>query len=240
VTVRVEQFGEWWAVVSGDGPVRTPMGTPVVSRHRALAEEVAADVARHGTDPTARTTTFSLQASYLDFGLRVKREVLEENTAAIWPDDLFVQRPADPAPALALAALWGTIELDRAGFRNALRRASLRQVMAAMTAGAVLRSAVVGYLVVTTDRELTPLARGACGRFFDALRRRTTAGEGALRPGAGPARHVPSGMDDAYCEESCSAGAAAPGDPFRARCALYPLVDKLRRWAAFPEEAVKG
>src|SRR5512137_3000459 len=117
------------------------MCTPLVNSHRSLIEEVAADVARWGNDPTAKTTTFSLQASYLDFGLRVRREVLEENTAALWPDDLFVQRPSDPRLAAALAVHWGPADpaLDRAGFRASLRGLSLRGLVATMTAGQVLR-----------------------------------------------------------------------------------------------------
>lgn len=229
----VAQVGDWFAVVTPGGPVRTPMGTPVVSRHRALAEEVAADVARWGDDPTARTTTFSLQASYLDFGLRVRREVMEENTAAIWPDDLFVRRPEDPRLAAALAALWGPAGRDRAGFRQGLRALSLRQVVAAMTAGQVLRSAVLGCEVVTTARDLVPLARGACGRHHEALARSM----GIEPPSDAGRRHVPSEPDEEACARCCAdpAGPAAPS--FVRGCALLPLLEKLRRWAAFPDEA---
>src|SRR5512138_2591217 len=153
--VSVQQLADWYAVVTPEGPVRTPMGTPMVSRHLALAEEVAADVARWGADPTAKTTSFSLQASYLDFGLRVRREVLEENTTAIWPDDLFVQRPPEPRLAAALVPLWGPRgDLDRPAFRESLRALGLRRLLACMTAGQVLRSAVLGREVVTTDRDL--------------------------------------------------------------------------------------
>jgi hypothetical protein len=238
MTVEVTQVGEWFAVVSGGAPVRTPMGTPVVSRHRALAEEAAEDVERYGTDPTAKTTTFSLQASYLDFGLRVKREVLEENTAAIWPDDLFVRRPADPELVVTLEALWGKVELDRAGFRGALRGATLRQVMAAMTAGQVLRSAVLGWIVVSTDRDLVPLTLGACGRHFSSVRARAERGTELMDAG-GAVRHEPTGMDGDYCAGTCCADGGGADDAFAARCALHPLLDKLRRWAAFPEEVEK-
>jgi hypothetical protein len=211
------------------------MGTPVVSRHRALIDEVATDVARWGIDPTAKTTTFSLQASYLDFGLRVKREVLEENTAAIWPDDLFALRPAAPALAEALRTLWPDPEPDRAAFRESLRALTLRQLIAAMTAGQVLRSALLGREVATTSRDLIPLTRGACGRFYDALQARTPPG--AVAP---TRRHVPTQLDDAYCGGVCCAPGAGPDAAFPARCALYPLLDGMRRWASFPEEVAKG
>jgi hypothetical protein len=239
MAVEVTPIGEWFAVVSGGAPVRTPMGTPVVSRHRPLAEEVAADVARYGVDPTAKTTLFSLQASYLDFGLRVKREVLEENTAAIWPDDLFVRRPADPELAVTLEALWGKPELDRPAFRGALRGATLRQLMATMTAGQVLRSAYLGWIAVTTDRDLVPLTLGACGRHFSAIRARAERGTGTI-DGGGTVRHEPTEMDGAYCAGVCCATGGGPDEAFPARCALHPLLDKLRRWAAFPEEVEKG
>jgi hypothetical protein len=232
MTVEVKQLGAWWAVVTGAEPLRTPMGTPVVSRHRALAEEVAADVARWGADPTAKTTTFSLQASYLDFGLRVKREVLEENTAAIWPDDLFVRRPEEPRLAAAVEALWGPPPaLDRAAFREALRALTLRQVVASMTAGHVLRSALLGWQVVTTARPLSPLARAACGHWLGGVARAA----GVDPVGAAARRHVPSDRDEGWCGR-CVGDAGADVAGFADGCALHPLLDKLRRWAAFPEE----
>jgi hypothetical protein len=235
MSASVQQLGEWFAVVTPEGPVRTPMGTPVVSRHRALAEEVAADVARWGADPTAKTSTLSLQASYLDFGLRVRREVLEENTAAIWPDDLFVQRPSDPGLAAALARLWGPCELDRPRFRDGLRGLSLRQLIASMTAGHVLRSAVLGREVVTTDRDLVPLTRGACARHCEALARAAGGDPSA----AVSRRHRPTEMDEGCCERCCRAVGGEVEASFRDRCALFPLLDKLRRWASFDEEPQK-
>lgn len=234
--VTVTQLGEWFAVVAPEGPVRTPMGTPVVSRHRALAEEVAVDASRWGADPTARTTTFSLQCSYLDFGLRVRREVMEENTAAIWPDDLFVRRPEDPGLAAALASLWGPLGLDRPRFRDALRSLTLRQVIAAMTAGQVLRSAVLGFVVITSARDLDPLVRGACGRHFEALARPL-----GVDPAAAVARrHVPTELDEAACAACCAVPGGPVGPSFDAGCALLPLFEKLRRWAAFPDEGRQG
>ncbi len=219
--VHVERAGGFWVVKDGDAPVRTPGGTPLVSRHRALLDEVAADVARWGPDPTRKTTTLSLQASYLDFGIPVRREVLEENTASIWPDDLLVHRPRG-AEGAALLALWGPPGPDRVAFRDALRALTLRQLMATRTAGRVLHSAALGLRVVCSADGLAPLAVGACGVRF---------------PGA---RHVPTERDEPFCDGPCRAAAPAgvPGDAaaFQDRCALLPLLDKMRRWAAFPEE----
>jgi hypothetical protein len=237
MTAEVKQLGAWWAVVTGEAPLRTPMGTPVVSRHRALAEEVAADVGRWGADPTAKTTTFSLQASYLDFGLRVKREVLEENTAAIWPDDLFVRRPEDARLAAVVAGAWGPPPaLDRAAFREALRALTLRRLVASMTAGHVLRSAVLGWRVVTTPDPLEPAARAACGRWLGGV----ALAAGLDPAGAAARRHVPTGLDEPFCARCVAAPAGGSVEGFAARCALHPLLDKLRRWAAFPEETAQG
>jgi len=205
--LRIAPAGDWLVLLDGEEPLRTPRGTPVVSRHRALLEEVAADVDRWGADPTAKTTTWSLQASYLDFGMRVKRAVLEENTAAIWPDDVFAAR---------------SVDLDRDAFRESLARATLRQLMAAMTAGHVLRSAVLGLRIVGTGDDLVPLSRGACARVTPS------------------ARHTPTDRDEPYCAEECCGATVVDPDRFRARCALFPLLDKLRRWSAFPEEVEKG
>ncbi len=224
--IQAKRLEGWWVVASGDDPVRTPAGTPVVSHHRELIDEVAADVARYGADPTAKTTMYSLQASYLDFGIPVRREALEENTASIWPDDLFIHRPASPAQQAALLGLWGGVDLDRAAFREALRKLTLRQLMATMMAGNVLRTAVLGLRVVTTGADLVLLARGACGRYFTSL-------------GGASGRHEPTDMDDAYCSGICCAGEVNDPEGFRQRCALHPLLDRMRRWCAFPEEVEK-
>ena len=234
--VQVQRLEDWWVVVAGEEPVRTPAGTPVVSHHRELIDEVAADIAKYGSDPTAKTTMYSLQASYLDFGIPVKREALEENTASIWPDDLCVHRPASPEYDMPLLALWGRIDLDRAGFRDALRKLTLRQLMATMTAGQVLRTAVLGLKVVTTDRELVPMAMGACDRYFTSLGKGMTLSKGYWQVGGSSGRHSPTDMDKTYCSRTCCAGKVKDLAKFRERCALYPLFDKMRRWAVFPEE----
>jgi hypothetical protein len=238
--VNLRKSGEWWVVLDGDVPVRTPAGSPVVSRYRELIEEVARDVSRHGVDPTTRTTTYSLQASYLDFGIPVKRKALEENTASIWPDDLFVVRPVSPAFAAPLLALWGPPDLDRGAFREALRGLTLRQLMATMMAGNVLRSAVVGLRVVTTDADTLPLALGACERHFRWLGRGEAPEKGQVRIGGSTGRHRPSDMDEAYCATACCAEGAKDPREFRVRCALHPILDRMRRWASFPEEVEKG
>jgi hypothetical protein len=47
-------------------------------------------------------------------------------------------------------------------------------------------------------------------------------------------------MDEPYCTGTCLCSGGRPEASFGSRCALYPLLDKLRRWSAFPEEVEKG
>ena len=209
--LKLVRSGEWWALFDDDGPVRTPARMPVVSHHREILEEVASDVARWGRDPTTKTTAFSLQASYLDFGIPVQRRVLEENTFAIWPDDIFR----------------GEFGLDRDRFREALGRITLRQLVATMTAGHVLRSAVLGLHVVTGEDDLVPLTVAACGFSPEG------AGGSPVR-----GRHVPTDRDESFCL-ACRTGESPDPATFRSRCALFPLLATLRRWSAFPEEVEK-
>ncbi len=234
----VKMSGEWWVVQHAGEMLRTPGGTPVVSRFRELADEVAADVARFGPDPTAKGSTFSLQASYLDFGIPVRRDALEENTAAIWPDDLFVVRPALPEFAGPLLALWGPAPTDQAAFRAALRPLSRRQLMTVMMAGNVLRSAVLGLRVVTTADDLAPLARGACERSFVALGGGAVPERGQVRKEGSHGRFRPTDMDEATCVPCCG-GRDAGGERFRSGCALLELLARMRRFAGFPEETGK-
>jgi hypothetical protein len=236
--LSVRRSGDWWVLLDGEAPLRTPGGSPVVSRHRELAEEMAADVERHGADPMAKVSTFSLQASYLDFGIPVRREALEENAASIWPDDLLVVRPTRPAFAEPLLRLWGTPPTDRAAVRESLRALTLRQLMATLMAGNVLRSAALGVRVVTTDDDLAPLARGACERAFVALGAGEVPERGQVRKDGSKGRFRPVDMDETTCT-ACCAGAVPERERFLAGCAVASLLGILRRFAAWPEETAK-
>lgn len=78
------QFQDWFVPVNGKVPVTTPGGTPVVTHHRELAEQIIRDISATGTDPSARTNMFALQAGYIDFGLRVPRPQLEVPIIEQW------------------------------------------------------------------------------------------------------------------------------------------------------------
>lgn len=236
--LSVRRSGDWWVVFDGEAPLRTPGGSPLVSRFRDLVDSAATDVARHGADPMARVSTFSLQASYLDFGIPVRRDALEENAASIWPDDLLVVRPVQPAFAEPLLALWGPPPADRAAFRESLRGLTLRQLMSTLMAGNVLRSAVLGVRIAATADGLAPLARGACERSFVSLGAGAAPERGQVRKDGSMGRFRPADMDEDACA-ACCAGEVVEGERFLAACALIPLLGTMRRFGAWPEETAK-
>ncbi len=237
--VQVKRLEDWWVVMNGEKPVTTPAGTPVVSHHRELIDEVASDISRRGADPTSQATMYSLQASYLDFGLTVLRPALEENIEAIWPEDIFIQRPPSPEYSMPLRALWGPVAIDRPGFRKELQSLSLRQLMATMQAGNLLRSAVLGVKIAKGQEDLVPLVIGACDLFFTSIGRGINRGAGAINFGGSSGRYGPSDPDEAYCSQTCCSGKMKDRDVFRKRCGFYPVLDTMRRWAAYPEEIEK-
>jgi hypothetical protein len=234
MALQIQQFGDRFAIFDGDDPVLTPMMTPVHSRHRKLLEEVSRAIAKHGDDPEAAFSLYSLQASYLDFGLQVARAELERSVLQIWPDDYFVQRPPDPRLSMPLLALFGPIGMDRAGFAEVLERLRLRQLMSLMVAGRTLGSAVLALRAVEGGQPLTPLALGACARFFDKLVERSM-GDGCGGFGGETGRVDPWGADYEYCKRVCCSK-KGPGKTLDPRCPVLQKLETLRRFASFPEE----
>jgi hypothetical protein len=236
VEYSLGQLEDWFVPVKGKTPVRTPAGTPVVTHHRELAEQIVRDISETGTDPTARTNMFALQAGYLDFGLSVPRAQLEVPIIEQWASDLYVNRPADPELMMPLLALWGPIPFGRDEFVEKVRATTLRQLMVLMQCGAQYGSAVLGLKVLTTEREPTAFALGACARYWTYLTRNFTLANGYLNFGASvSARHDPANADDEYCDERCCSK-EGPDDRMGARCPMHQMFVTMRRWAAYPEE----
>jgi hypothetical protein len=232
------QFGEWFVPVTGKTPITTPAGTPVVSHHRELAEQIVRDINASGTDPARRTNMFALQAGYLDFGLKIPRAQLEVPILEQWRSDLYVNRPADPELMMPLMALWGPVPFVRDEFVTKVRALSLRKLMVLMQCGAQYGSAVLGLQVLSTDRDPAPFALGACARYWAYLNRDFTLENGYLNFGASvSARHDPANTDDDYCDEQCCSE-EGPDDRMGSRCPMHQVFMLMRRWAAYPEELV--
>jgi hypothetical protein len=236
VDYALGQLEDWFVPVKGKTPVTTPAGTPVVTHHRELAEQIVRDVSATGTDPTARTNMFALQAAYLDFGLTVPRAQLDIPILDQWRSDLYVNRPADPELMMPLTELWGPVPFGHDEFVKKVRATTLRQLMVLMQCGAQYGSAVLGLQVLNTDRDPTGFALGACARFWAYLTRNFTLENGYLNFGASvSARHDPANTDDEYCDEQCCSE-DGPDNRMANRCPMHQVLVTMRRWAAFPEE----
>ncbi|WP_242333351.1 hypothetical protein [Anaeromyxobacter sp. SG66] len=235
MTLSVARLDEWFVVVDGRTPVKTPGGTPVVSHHRELAEHMARDIAATGRDPTHRTNMFALQAGYLDFGLTVPRSDLEVPVIQMWKSDIFVNRPADPELMMPLMALWGLERLGRAEFEEAVHRLTLRQLMVLMQCGAQYQSSAIGLELLSSDRDPTGLALGACARYWAYLNRNLTLANGYLGFGGDGGRHDSVDRDDDYCDERCCVEDGPPED-LPEHCPIHRVFVTMRKWAAYPEE----
>jgi hypothetical protein len=235
MSCSVGQFGEWFAVVNGKVPVNTPGGTPLISHHRALAEQMARDITATGLDPTAQTNMYALQAGYLDFGLKMPREELEIPVLDIWASDIFVNRPASPELMMPLLALWGPQSFGRKEFVDKVHAVPLRQLMVLVQCGAQYQSAVLGLYLLSTERDPAGFALGACARYWAHLNRELTLEKGYLSFGGDGGRCDPANADDEYCEEMCCEE-DGPNEDFPRRCPVHGVFSTMRAWAAFPEE----
>jgi tetratricopeptide (TPR) repeat protein len=234
----VERFGEDFVLVKGGGPVRTPLGTPLVSRYEELVCEAAKDVAAMGADPTEQFSMYSLQASYLDFTLRRPRPQLEEGLVHGASSDLWFNRPAFPPMDMALAQLWGPARRESVReLPRGLQMLSLRELTAAIVARANLNSAQLALEVLASAGDIVPLAKGACASHFDALIARHAPGPAINLRDESAWRRPPVNSDPATCNACMSGDPGQLHDP--SRCELHGHLLLLRRFAKFPEEPLQ-
>lgn len=216
--------------------VLTPAGTPLVTRHRELAMALLEDLRRWGPDPRRQFSMLSLQATHLDFAPGRSLNQFVSEIAAAAPSDPWVSRPGFPTLEVALADVWGTPErLEPALLRATLAALTPRQITAVILGGTNLNSPLLALHVVTSAARLEPLAVGACGLFYEALRSRVTPSGLASNALEQPRsrRRTPDTTSTPTCTACC---AGAPAERTEATCDLLRAVAVVRRFAALPEE----
>lgn len=234
---NVKRFGDDFILVAGDGPIRTPMGTPLVSRYESLLREAADNVAALGVEPTEQFSMFSLQASYLDFTFRRPRAQLEAGLERDAGADIWFNRPAFPPMNMALGELWGAASHDALeAFPARLRKLSLRQLTSVIVARANLNSAQLALEALGSD-DLLPLAKGACASHFEALLARRSSGPAMDVRDESAWRRPPVNGDSAACEACLAGNPAGPVDA--GCCEFHGHLLLLRRFAEFPEEPLQ-
>jgi hypothetical protein len=155
VRYSLQQVGSGWTLYEQDAPVLSPMGHPVATVHRSLAERLLEGVrtANDQDDPTP----YSLHVWYLDFGRRVPLEHLRASVLSgldpRW--DVACNPPADPRLSEGLRRAYrsnGEIWRDERT-RERLDRLSRRALLTVAVFSARFQSARLGLLTIDLDTD---------------------------------------------------------------------------------------
>jgi hypothetical protein len=232
---------EGWTVFEQDAPLLTPMGHPVASRHRALAERILEGARAAGELAHDQPTPYSLQIWYRDFGSRVPVDHLRASVLnSLHPRwDVACNPPQDARLAEAARRAYGAelacAEPERLASRvDALAR---RPLLTVAVFSARFQSARLGLKVVDGAYDLERLSLGLCA--FVAERR---VGRGLH----GDPRYVApaDGVRESFCRDHCLARIAPHPDDDTAlglrrsarNCGMRQLLEGVRFFASFPDE----
>lgn len=239
VRYSLQKTGPGWTLCERDAPLLTPMGHPVATVHRSLAERLLEGVraANDQDDPTP----FSLQVWYLDFGCRVPVEHLRASVLSgldpRW--DVACNAPADPRLSEGLRRAYrsnGEIWSDERT-RERVDRLSRRALLTVAVFSARFQSARLGLLTIDPDTDRERLALGTCRLVAERRVGRGLHGD--------PRYLAPAlGRREGFCRDHClSRVAGHPEDDVavglprsRRNCAVRNMLEGVRLFAGFPDE----
>ncbi len=193
VRYSLQETGPGWTLYEQDAPLLSPMGHPVATVHRSLAERLLESV-RTANDQDD-LTPFSLQVWYLDFGCRVPVEHLRASVLSgldpRW--DVACNAPADPRLSEGLRRAYrsnGEIWSD-GRTRERVDRLSRRALLTVAVFSARFQSARLGLLTIDTDTDRERLALGTCRLVAERRVGRGLHGDPRyLAPALGAAREL--------------------------------------------------
>jgi hypothetical protein len=239
VRYSLHETDSTWTLHEQDAPLLTPMGHPVATRHRPLAERILEGV--RASNDQDELTPYSLQVWYLDFGRQVPVGHLRASVLSgldrRW--DVASNPPADPrlAEGLRRAYRFADGDCSDAALRARVGRLSRRAMMTVAVFSARFQSARLGLLTVDPDTDRERLAFGTCRQVGERRVGRSLVGD--------PRYLAPAlGRRDAFCRDSCLPRVAAhPEDDVTLglrrvprNCAVRSLLEGVRFFASFPDE----
>jgi len=239
VRYSLHETDSGWTLHEQDAPLLTPMGHPVATRHRPLAERILEGV--RAANDQDELTPYSLHVWYLDFGRQVPLEHLRASVLSgldrRW--DVACNPPADPRLAEGLRRAYRFADGDGGDelLRARVSRLSRRALMTAAVFSARFQSARLGLLTLDADTDRERLALGTCRHVGERRVGRSLVGD--------PRYLAPAlGRREAFCRDSCLPRVAGhPEDDaslglrrVSRNCAVRSLFEGVRFFASFPDE----
>ena len=239
VRFSLQESGSGWTLYEQDVPHLTPMGHPVATVHRPLAERLLEGVRAQNEQDTP--TPYSLQVWYLDFGRRVPVEHLRASVLTgldpRW--DVASNPPADPRLAEGLRRAYQrkvSRDVDER-LRDRVQRLSRRALLTVAVFSARFQSARLGLLTIEPDVDPERLAVGTCRLVGERRVGRSLHGD---------PRYLLPTLDrrESFCREHCLSRVCghpeddeALGRSRSARnCGVRGMLEGVRFFASVPDE----
>jgi hypothetical protein len=201
-----------FTLLQGGAPLRTPLGSPVATRHRALGRRLLDSVREATGSATAfLLTPYALQVLYLDYA-----------------------RALPPSRLAAMAR--ASLEKGGKAVPDVLGRLAARSLLAVIACDASFERHGMGLDVVTGKADLDRLCSDLCAFVAE---RRAGGGLGGDPRYYAPVQERNVHFCNEHCLPSIGVVAAEDGDcPPRtpSRCGTRRMLEDVRFFASFPEE----
>ena len=162
--------GELYDMYKGETPLRTPMGAPVRTNLKVLADRLVKDLNKYGEDPSNPASIVAFHYAMIDFFYNISRSE-NERSIAIGLDKendwTFNCPTATPEPMMEWMALFGTHSSQAERGKKWLSSLTIIQLCAVCIIGRALESVNIPFIVATElEREaLESYAKQVCAHY---------------------------------------------------------------------------
>lgn len=139
-------------IEKGSQVLTTPMGRPVVTSYKSLAERLVRDLSEFGESPNNPASLVAFHYSMIDFFDVMPRNLLEQNVALGFDrerDWTFRCPSAAPEPMRRWWNMFGIANLNMEQGKEWLSKISLTQLCAVCVLGAAIESVNIPYILAT-------------------------------------------------------------------------------------------
>lgn len=148
----VRKDGDWYCIEKGSDLLTTPMGKPVRTLYKPLADKLVCDLEEYGESPKDPVSICAFHYAMIDFFATMPRGELEHSVAiGLDPENdwTFNCPTAMPEPMMNWIATFGTSSSNTARGKDWLSTLSLMQLCAVCVIGRALESVNIPFIVAT-------------------------------------------------------------------------------------------
>lgn len=160
----IRQDGDWYLIEKDSQPLLTPMGRPVKTIHKSLADRLISDLKKHGESPSDPVSIVAFHYAMIDFFSVMPRAELEKSVAiGLDPENdwTFNCPTAAPEHMIKWLNLFGTSSQNIERGKRWLSSLSLPQLCAVCVIGRALESVNIPFILATmlSSRDIKKYAK---------------------------------------------------------------------------------